>query len=137
MRQSDTVRAASDADAHKAISLAIELVASAEAAMAVGHWRVVGLNAVHAGICAADAALIASAGVRSAAKDHGAAADLLARSAPTFKMTQRRQLTGLLKQKSAIAYEQRNLTEVEARVMLDQARRFVAWAASVVGPGQE
>lgn len=132
MRRSDAVREAPRSDAGKALSLARELIVSGDQAMAVGHWRVAGLSAVHAGISAADAALIGTAGVRSASQDHSAVSDLLGGRVPEFKMTQKRQLTGLLKVKNAVAYEQRALTEVEARVMLDQARRFVEWASGVV-----
>lgn len=133
MGRSDAVREVPRTDARKALSLAFELIVAADGAMAVGHWRVAGLSAIHAGICAADAALIASAGIRSASRDHGAVTGLLESAAPTFKMAQRRQLSGLLKEKSAIAYEQRGLKEAEARVMLDQTRRFVDWASGVVG----
>ena len=132
MRRSDMVREAPRCDAGKALSLARELIVSGDTAMAVGHWRVAGLNAVQAGISAADAALIGAAGVRSASQDHGAVSDLLGSRVPEFKIAQKRQLNGLLKVRNAIAYEQRPLTEVEARVMLDQARRFVEWAGGVV-----
>jgi len=132
VRRSDAVREAPRSDAGKALSLAQELIVSGDKAMAVGHWRVAGLNAVQAGISAADAALIGAAGVRSASQDHGAVSDLLGSRVPEFKIAQKRQLNGLLKVRNAIAYEQRPLTEVEARVMLDQARRFVEWAGGVV-----
>ena len=132
MRRSDMVREAPRCDAGKALSLARELIVSGDTAMAVGHWRVAGLNAVHAGISAADAALIGAAGVRSASQDHGTVSELLGSRVPEFKIAQKRQLNGLLKVKNAIAYEQRPVTEVEARVMLDQARRFVEWASGVV-----
>ena len=132
MPRSDAVRGAPRSDAGRALSLAQELIVSGDKAAAVGHWRVAGLNAVHAGISAADAALIGASGVRSASQDHGAASDLLESRVPEFKTAQKRQLNGLLKVKNAIAYEQRPVTEVEARVMLDQARRFVEWASGVV-----
>jgi len=132
VRRSDMVREAPRCDAGKALSLARELIVSGDTAMAVGHWRVAGLNAVHAGISAADAALIGAAGVRSASQDHGTVSELLGSRVPEFKIAQKRQLNGLLKVKNAIAYEQRPVTEVEARVMLDQARRFVEWASGVV-----
>ena len=132
MRRSDAVREVPRADARKAMSLALELITSSETSTAIGHWRAAGLTAIHAGISAADAALAAAAGVRSASQDHAGVAELLADRVPEFKMAQRRQITGLLKEKSAIAYEQRVVTESEARVMLDQAKRFVEWASGVV-----
>lgn len=132
MRRSDSVREVPRADARKALTFAQELITSSEKAMSVGHWRAAGLNAVHAGISAADAALAAAAGVRSASQDHATVADLLAERVPEFKMAQRRQIAGLLKEKNSIAYEQRVVAESEARVMLDQASRFVEWASGVV-----
>ena len=130
--RSDAVRDVSRSEARSALSLAFELITAAEGEAAAGHWRVVGINAVQGAISAADAALIAVAGVRSASKDHGAAVELLAQNVPGLKTANRRRLSGLLKVKSAISYERRAVTDIEARVMLDQARRFVAWAASIV-----
>jgi hypothetical protein len=96
------------------------------------RWNAAGRTAVHAGICAGDAALIASAGIRSTSPDHGVLVKLLDDQVPEFTGGQRRQLGGLLKMKNVVAYEQRPLTEAEARQLVDHARRLTAWAIGVV-----
>lgn len=57
---------------------------------------------------------------------------MLEAGAKSLGATHRRQLTGLLKMKGIVEYDQRLLTEVEARQLVDQASRFVAWSAQVV-----
>lgn len=118
--------------AKSALKKAKEMSSAATSELARGHWDAAGLNAVHAGICAADAALIASAGVRSVSQDHGAVVGLLVERVPEFTATQRRQLGGLLKMKNIVAYEQRLLTETEALQLVDQANRLTRWASAVV-----
>lgn len=111
----------------------VEFLETARSALRDGKWNAAGLNAIHSGISAADAALIASAGVRSIAEDHGAVIGLL-ESEPSaeFTMSRRRQLTGLLKLKNQVAYDRRLLTEVEARQLADHAARLAKWAEVVV-----
>lgn len=118
-------------EARNSLKKAEEMSSAAASELATGHWNSAGLNAVHAGICAADAALIASASLRSCSQDHGAVLTLLEEGVPEFAATQRRQLGGLLKVKNAVAYEQRLLTETEARQLADQANRLTKWAAAV------
>jgi hypothetical protein len=119
-------------EAWNSLKKAEEMSSAAASELAAGHWNSAGLNAVHAGICAADAALIASAGVRSSSQDHGAVLALLDERVSEFTATRRRQLGGLLKVKNVVAYEQRLLTETEARQLADQANRLTKWAAAVV-----
>lgn len=126
------VRAVPRSGARVALLKAQEFVASAEAACSASRWDAAGLSAIHAGTSAADAAVIAAAGVRSASKDHGAVIELLGERVTEFSPTQRRQLAGLLKKKNAIAYEQRLAEKVEAQQMVDQAARLVLWAEGVV-----
>jgi len=119
-------------DARASLVKCLEFLATAQDALGAGTWNSAGLNAIHAGIAAADAALIASAGLRSASQDHGAAVTLLEQQLPEFTATQRRQLGGLLKMKNQVAYEQRLLTDVEARQLVDQAARLARWAERAV-----
>lgn len=119
-------------EARNSLKKAEEMSSAAASELATGHWNSAGLNAVHAGICAADAALIASAGVRSSSQDHGAVLALLEEGVSEFTATRRRQLGGLLKVRNVVAYEQRLLTETEARQLTDQANRLTKWAAAVV-----
>ena len=132
MPRAHDVKATDRGEARNSLTKAQEMTSAATNELAAGHWDSAGLNAVHAGICAADAALIASAGVRSISQDHGAAVALLDERVPEFASTQRRQLGGLLKEKNVVAYEQRLLTETEARQLADQANRLTKWAATVV-----
>ena len=119
-------------DALKYLAKSEEFSATAVSALDVGSWNSAGLSAIHAGVSAADAALVASAGVRSISQDHGGAVVLLESSVPEFGTRQKRQLGGLLKMKNEVAYEQRLLTEVEARQLVDHATRLVVWARRVV-----
>jgi hypothetical protein len=119
-------------EARNSLQKAEEMSSAAATELATGHWNSAGLNAVHAGICAADAALIASAAVRSTSPDHGVVLALLDERVPEFTASQRRQLGGLLKVKNLVAYEQRLLMETEARQLADHANRLTKWAAAIV-----
>jgi hypothetical protein len=134
MPRNDDVRTVPRSEARAALTKCLEFTATAKDALGSGKWDSAGLSAIHAGIAAADAALIASAGLRSASQDHGAATALLEQQVPEFTATQRRQLAGLLKMKNRVAYEQRWLTAVEARQLVDHAARLARWSESVVAP---
>ncbi len=114
------------------LTKAEEFLATANAAVLLDRWNSAALDAIHAGISAADASIVASAGVRSASKDHGAALGLLRRLVPESGATQERQLNGLLAMKNTVEYEQRLATEQEARALVEQAGRLVRWAAGIV-----
>lgn len=125
-------RATPRAEALKPLAKCVEFAEAAHAALGDSRWNAAGLSAIHAGISAGDAALIASAGLRSASQDHGVVVSLLDAQVPEFTATQRRQLGGLLKMKNRVAYEQRLLTETEARQLVDHSGRLVNWARQVV-----
>jgi predicted nucleotidyltransferase len=126
------VRPAPRSGARTSLAKSHEFSSAAIASLADSRWDAAGLTAIHSGICSADAALIASAGVRSTSGDHGAVLGLLEEQVPEFTATRRRQLGGLLKMKNKVAYEQRPLTEAEARQLVDHASRLGAWARTVV-----
>jgi len=130
-RRSD-VRETPRGEALKYLAKGEEFAGTASSAVKERSWNSAGLSAIHAGISAADAALVASAGVRSISRDHGAVILLLESSVPEFGATQRRQLAGLLKMKNEVAYEQRLLTEVESRQLVDHASRLIRWSRKVV-----
>jgi hypothetical protein len=119
-------------EARAALTKSLEFSEAAHAESAAKRWNAAGLAAIHAAISAADAALIASAGLRSTSQDHGAVIPLLEAQIPEFKAQQRRQLGGLLKKRNQVAYERRPLSEVEAKQLVDQATRFTRWADSIV-----
>jgi hypothetical protein len=128
----DDVRSVPRTEARKVLGYAQDLIAGARWALSEEHWQVAGRNAIDAGMAAADAAVIATEGVRSASKDHGAVVQLLDTHVRDFTAVQRRHLTGLLKKRNAIEYEHRVVTHVEAQQLIDHARRFAGWAEGVV-----
>jgi len=132
MSQQDEIRQVSRSESRAALAKSTEFAESAKSELGESRWNSAGLTAIHAGISAADSVLIASAGLRSTSKDHGAVLQLLDDQVPEFATTQRRQLGGLLKMKNRVAYEQRQLTETEARQLVDQADRLTRWAQRVV-----
>lgn len=132
MPRSDDVRVVPRSDARAALTKCQEFTGTAQEALGSGKWNAAGLAAIHAGTAALDAALIASAGLRSASQDHGAVIALLEQQVPEFTAAQRRQFAGLLKMKNQVAYEQRLLTDIEARQLVDQAARLSRWATGVV-----
>lgn len=132
MASAANVRATQRSEATKSLAKCLEFADVAGASLDSERWNGAGLAAIHSGICAADAALIASAGLRSISADHGAVVALLDAQVPEFTATQRRQLGGLLKTKNRVAYEQRLLAETEARQLVDHARRLANWAQRVV-----
>ena len=101
------------------------------AASSSGDWDAVGLNAVHCAISAADALLVYHGGVRSAGDSHQDAARLLElhvkgdETAPKAKS-----LVKIISYKHLAAYEDRELTETEAREVAKLAQRFLEWAQS-------
>lgn len=119
-------------DSRRALTKAVEFVATALSALEASRWDAAGLAAVHAGISGADAALIAAVGVRSISSDHSAVVKMLEDQVTEFAGVQRRQLTGLLSMKNTVEYEQRLLTATEAKRLVDQAQRFVTWAGGIV-----
>jgi len=132
MPKRSEVRDVPRSEAKRALEKAREFVAVARAALGDKRWTGAGLAAIHGGISAADAGLIASAGVRSISKDHAAVLGMLAESASEFTGRERRHLAGLLALKNQVAYEQRLLTEAEALTLVDHATRLTRWAEGVV-----
>ena len=132
MGKRHSVRTVQRGEARKSLAKAKEFLQAARDGRVASRWTAAGLAAIHAGIAAGDAALIAAAGVRSASQDHSAILDILGNEVDAFRGAHRRQLTGLLKMKNTVAYEGRLLTDVESRQLLDFAERLVAWAGMVV-----
>jgi HEPN domain-containing protein len=106
-----------------------EFLRSAESALALGDWDAVGLNAVHAAISAADALLVYYGGVRSAGDSHHDVAGLLRLHVRDDQISSKVQtLSKVLGYKHLSAYEDREVTEAEARDAEKLARRFLEWA---------
>jgi HEPN domain-containing protein len=95
------------------------------------------LNAIHAGISAADAVTIAVAGERSADPDHQRAVNLLEEVAGASEVVRNRarQLRMLIQKKNAVEYESRRASRDEAAQAVERAERLVAWAQDAVESG--
>lgn len=113
-------------------------MASAGENLAADRYSACGLASVHAAISAADAVTAHVGSVVSAAQNHLEVVqlidDVLAGRLPAAN---RRQLIGLLRTKSEVEYSQRAVSPGQARLMVDQATRFVAWSRRVVSAGQD
>jgi hypothetical protein len=96
------------------------------------------LNAIHAGISAADAVTVALAGERSADPDHLRAVTLLEQVAGTSDPVRMRarQLRMLIEMKNAVEYESRRASAVEASQAAERAERIVTWARDAVENGR-
>jgi len=132
LSRGDRTNAIEKAEARKYLTKAQDFLETARLAAQDGRWNSAGLAAIHTGISAADASIVASTGIRSASRDHGAAVDLLRTAVPEASASQERQLSGLLGMKNTVEYEQRLVTEAEARSMVEHAGRLLKWAGTVV-----
>lgn len=118
---------------------ALDFIAKAErflsaARHAQGNHDAVMLDAVHAGISAADAVCAALTGKNSAGSDHLAAADLLAQAGTPKEafQAQASRLRRLVSVKTKVEYESAAASGSDARQALTSAERLVAWAREQV-----
>lgn len=94
-----------------------------------GHWEAAGINAVHCAISANDAVLVALRGIRPASQDHkDAVRILLAQFKEEDAQQAAKRLNTIISKKSRVEYEQKKLTEKEAREIVLDAQRFLGWA---------
>lgn len=96
------------------------------------------LNAIHAGISAADAVTITIIGERSADPDHQRAVNLLEEAGGDSEVVRARarQLRMLIQKKNAVEYESRRASLDEAAHAVERAERVVAWARDAVVSGR-
>ncbi len=108
-----------------------EFMRAAESAMQAGDWDAVGLNAAHSSISAADALLVYYGGVRSTGESHHDVAGLIRQHVKDDQLGSKLQtLSKVLGYKNLSAYEDREVTEAEARDAAKLAQRFLDWAQS-------
>jgi len=113
-------------------------VRCAQAELLAGRFSAAGLAAVHAGISAGDSITAHTAGLISTGTSHFVVVQMLQQSVPGgMPANAERQLLGLLRIKNDIEYTERQPAEPQARVLVDQAARFVRWAGSVVGEPED
>jgi hypothetical protein len=118
--------------ARRLLAKADEFALCAQTERTAERYSAAGLAAVHAAIAAADAVTVHTAGVVSTGTSHFAVVQLLQRCLPEgLPASAERQLLGLLRLKNDIEYTERALTDPEARVLVDQAVRFVRWSHHV------
>jgi len=127
----------SQAEAHRLLAKAEEFSQAARADFAQDRFSACALAAIHAGISAADAVTAFTRSVVSAAPDHLEVVQLLRHSLRDgLPSKNERQLVGLLKVKNEVEYTGQIVTASQAKIMVDQATRFVAWSRSVIARSQ-
>ncbi len=115
-----------------------EFFASAEDALAKGHWNAAVSNAIFSCISMADALATFYLGQRSKAQEHSESLALLGRISEIPRQeldSNARHLTGLLGMKSAAQYGEELLKETDAKTALKHAERFRKWAESKLPKG--
>ena len=102
-------------------------------ALARGHWEAAGINAVHCAISANDAVLAALPAIKVTSKDHRDAVRLLAsRLNREDAQAAAKRLDIIISKKGRVEYEQKRLTEKEARSLVLDAERFLEWAGGQI-----
>jgi uncharacterized protein (UPF0332 family) len=110
-----------------------EFLSSAHDSLAQGKWNAAGLNAIHAGISAADAVLAALHGVRSVSPKHDDILKLFS-SLVKHKAVEENinHLRHLISMKNIVEYDQRLIAQSEAISLSKHSERFIAWGKSVI-----
>jgi NAD(P)H-dependent FMN reductase len=126
-------RAVKRSYARNYLNKARQFSAAMHAALDVGDWDAAGLNAVHRGLSANDALLVATHGVRSSSPRHADSIRLLdslvdAKGVKAASV----QLQKLISKKNIIEYEERLFKEAEAKETVKNADRFLAWVTKTL-----
>lgn len=110
-----------------------EFLSSAHDSLAKEKWNAAGLNAIHAGISAADAVLVALHGVRSVSPKHDDILKLFS-SLVKHKAVEENinHLRHLISMKNIVEYDQRLIKQSEAISLSKHSERFFAWGKSVI-----
>lgn len=104
-------------------------------ALALGHWEAAGINAIHCAISANDAVLAAGPGVKATGRDHRDAVRLLeSRLKDEDAQSAAKRLDVIISKKSRVEYEQKRLSEKEARELVLDVERFFSWAKTRMPP---
>lgn len=97
-----------------------------------GKWNSAGLQAVHTVISASDAVIVYFGGVRSAELDHREVVGLLQEIIGESAASVGRHVTRVIAKKNLVEYEERLITQAEARDMVEHAKRFIEWAIGML-----
>jgi HEPN domain-containing protein len=126
------IKAATKNDATAYIAKAEQFLETMELAIEAGQWDSAGLQAVHSVISTSDALLAFYGGVRSVEQDHRAVAGLIQDIFGPDANTAIRHVRQAIQKKNLVEYEQRRLTEKEARDIAGHARRYMIWALKLL-----
>lgn len=97
-----------------------------------GKWNSAGLQAVHTVISASDAVIVYYGGMRSAELDHREVVRLLQGIIGQGAETAGRHVSRVIAKKNLIEYEERLITQTEAREMVEHAKRFLEWVIGML-----
>ncbi len=113
-----------------------QCAAAMDDALKKGDWEAVGVNAVHCAISANDAILVALRGIRPSSQDHkDAVRVLLSQFKEEDAQSAAKRLGAIISKKSRVEYEQKRMTEKEAREIALDAYRFLEWVKSRLPAG--
>jgi len=115
------------------VKKAEEFYGAMQDSLSKGKWNVVGLNAIHAGISAADALLVFFHGVRSTSPKHDDIIKLIT-SLISHKDIKNHasHLRSLIYMKNIVEYEVRLIGRDEALVLSKHASCFLEWVRSML-----
>lgn len=112
---------------------AVQCEAAMKDALVRGHWEAAGINAVHCAISANDAVLAALPAIKVTSKDHRDAVRLLSsRLKSEDAQAAAKRLDIIISKKGRVEYEQKRLSEKEARSLVLDAERFLEWAGGQI-----
>lgn len=97
-----------------------------------GKWNSAGLQAVHTVISASDAVIVYYGGVRSAEVDHREVVGLLQDIIGKDASASGRHVSMVIAKKNLVEYEERLITQTEARDMTEHAKRFLEWVIGML-----
>lgn len=110
-----------------------DFFSNAQDSLVKEKWNAVGLNAIHAGISAADALLVFLHGIRSRGPKHDDILKLLSNLIKHKGLEKNlSHLRHLISMKNIVEYDQRLITQSEAIGMSKHAERFLAWIKSIL-----
>lgn len=123
----------SKSDYSNYLKKSLEFHETMQECLSKGKWNAVGLNAIHAGISAADALLVFFHGMRSTSPKHDDIIKLI-----TSLMTHRdlsshvSHLRELIGMKNIVEYEVRLIDRYEALLLSKHATRFLEWIKAML-----
>ena len=123
----------SKSDSSNYLKKSAEFHEAMQECLSKGKWNAVGLNAIHAGISAADALLVFFHGMRSTSPKHDdiikLVTSLISHRDVSSNISHLRNLIGM---KNIVEYEVRLIDRQEALSLAKHATRFFEWVTSLL-----